>query len=258
MTFSTAEVKVVGTLLNTKMIPVDIEIQGNPLYGYSYSSTEYEPKSVTIAGEMNALNEVSKIVIPIDITGQYTDIETEINLENYLPDGVILEEESLSVMVNIVIEKLQIKDFTFDVDDIQFKNLNDNLRFNYTNDTTSSELVIKIMGREEELKKLKISDLNPYIDLKGKNKPGNYVIEVQFATIEGIEILNKPTVSIELTAETSNEPEDENQGGIIDTTPEEDVDNNGNGNNNSVNSGGTDDGAEEDNGEGSDSVDNNE
>lgn len=258
MTFSTAEVKVVGTLLNTKMIPVDIEIQGNPLYGYSYSSTEYEPKSVTIAGEMNALNEVSKIVIPIDITGQYTDIETEINLENYLPDGVILEEESLSVMVNIVIEKLQIKDFTFDVDDIQFKNLNDNLRFNYTNDTTSSELVIKIMGREEELKKLKISDLNPYIDLKGKNKPGNYVIEVQFATIEGIEILNKPTVSIELTAETSNEPEDENQGGIIDTTPEEDVDNNGNGNDNSVNSGGTDDGAEEDNGEGSDSVDNNE
>lgn len=74
MTFSTAEVKVVGTLLNTKMIPVDIEIQGNPLYGYSYSSTEYEPKSVTIAGEMNALNEVSKIVIPIDITGQYLSL----------------------------------------------------------------------------------------------------------------------------------------------------------------------------------------
>ena len=95
MTFSTTEVKVVGTLLNTKTIPVDIEIQGNPLHGYRYISTEYEPKSVTIAGDRKALSTVSKIVIPIDISGQYEDIETEINLENYLPEGVILEEESL-------------------------------------------------------------------------------------------------------------------------------------------------------------------
>lgn len=258
MTFSSAQVKVVGTLLNTKTIPVDIEIQGNPLHGYRYISTEYEPKSVTIAGDMKALNEVSKIIIPIDISGQYADIETEINLENYLPDGVILGEESLSVMVNIVIEKLQIKDFTFNVNDIQFKDLNDQLRFSYTNDTTSSELVIKIMGREEDLKNLKVSDLTPYIDLKGKNKPGNYVIEVQFATIEGIDILNKPTVSIELTAEASNDPEDGNQGGSTDTTPEIDTDNTGNGGNNAEIPGDTDGGVDEDNGEGSDSKDNNE
>lgn len=257
MTFSSTEIKVVGTLLHTKTIPVDIEIQGNPLHGYRYISTEYEPKSVTIAGDVKALSEVPKIVIPIDISGQYANIETEISLENYLPDGVILGEESLSVMVNIVIEKLQIKDFTFNVKDIQFKDLNDQLRFSYTNDTTTNELIIKIMGREEDLKDLKISDLNPYIDLKGKNKPGNYVIEVQFEPIEGIDILNKPTVSIELTAEISNEPEDENQGGTIDTTPEVD-DNNSNGNNNTENSGGTDDGVDEDSGEGSESEDNTE
>lgn len=257
MTFSSAEVKVVGTLLNTKNIPVDIEIQGKPLHGYQYISTEYEPKSVTIAGDIKALSEVSKIVIPIDITGQYADIETEINLENYLPDGVILGEESLSVMVNIDIEKLQIKDFTFDVDDIQFKNLNNQLRFNYTNDTSSNELVIKIMGREEDLKNLKISDLNPYIDLNGKNKPGNYVIEVQVAEIEGITILNKPTVSIELTTEISNEPEDDNQGGSIETTPDTDTDNNGNNNeDNTENPADTDD--RENNGEGSESEANND
>ncbi|SHM73031.1 YbbR domain-containing protein [Anaerosporobacter mobilis DSM 15930] len=257
MTFSTTEVKVVGTLLNTKTIPVDIEIQGNPLHGYRYISTEYEPKSVTIAGDRKALSTVSKIVIPIDISGQYEDIETEINLENYLPDGVILEEESLSVMVNIVIEKLQIKDFTFDTKDIQFKDLNDQLKFNYINDTTSTELVIKIMGREEDLKNLKISDLNPYIDLKGKNKPGSYVIEVQFATIEGIVILNKPTVSIELTAETDNETEDGNQGGSSDTKPDIDVDNNnGTNDNNTETSGGTDTNEEEDNKEVSNAEDN--
>lgn len=257
MTFSTTEVKVVGTLLNTKTIPVDIEIQGNPLHGYRYISTEYEPKSVTIAGDTKALSTVSKIVIPIDISGQYEDIETEINLENYLPEGVILEEESLSVMVNIVIEKLQIKDFTFDTKDIQFKDLNDQLKFSYINDTTSTELVIKIMGREEDLKNLKISDLNPYIDLKGKNKPGSYVIEVQFDTIEGITILNKPTVSIELTAETDNEPEDGNQGGSSDTKPDIDVDNNNGANdNNTETSGGTDTNEEEDKKEVSDTEDN--
>lgn len=257
MTFSSTEIKVVGTLLHTKTIPVDIEIQGNPLHGYRYISTEYEPKSVTIAGDVKALSEVPKIVIPIDISGQYANIETEINLENYLPDGVILGEESLSVMVNIVIEKLQIKDFTFNVKDIQFKDLNDQLRFSYTNDTTTNELIIKIMGREEDLKDLKISDLNPYIDLNGKNKPGNYVIEVQFDTIEGIDILNKPTVSIELTAEVGNEPDDENQGGSTETTPDVDADNNEN-DNTTENPSDTDGGEDEDNGEGSDSEDNNE
>lgn len=257
MTFSTTEVKVVGTLLNTKTIPVDIEIQGNPLHGYRYISTEYEPKSVTIAGDRKALSTVSKIVIPIDISGQYEDVETEINLENYLPDGVILEEESLSVMVNIVIEKLQIKDFTFDTKDIQFKDLNDQLKFSYINDTASTELVIKIMGREEDLKNLKISDLNPYIDLKGKNKPGSYVIEVQFEAIEGIVILNKPTVSIELTAETDNETDDGNQGGSSDTKPDIDVDNNnGTNDNNTEISGGTDTNEKEDNKQVSDAEDN--
>lgn len=222
MTFSAKEVKVVGTLLNTKIVPVDIEIQGNPLHGYQYISTEYEPKSVTIAGDKKVLNEISKIVIPIDISGQYSDIETEINLENYIPDGVILEDESLSVMVNIVIEKLQIKDFTFNVKDIQFKNLNDKLKFSYTSDLTSSELVVKIMGREEDLKNIEISDLNPYIDLQGKNKEGSYVIEVQFAAIDGIDILNKPTVSIDLTADTNTDDTDNNQGGSTDTKPETD------------------------------------
>lgn len=257
MTFNSTEIKVVGTLLHTKTIPVDIEIQGNPLHGYRYISTEYEPKSVTIAGDVKALSGVHKIVIPIDISGQYADIETEINLENYLPDGVILGEEGHSVMVNIVIEKLQIKDFTFNVKDIQFKDLNDQLRFSYTNDTITNELIIKIMGREEDLKDLKISDLNPYIDLKGKNKPGNYVIEVQFDAIEGIDILKKPTVSIELTAEVGNEPDNENQGGSTDTTPEVDVDNNESGNT-TENPSDTDGGEDEDNGEGSDSEDNNE
>lgn len=252
MTFSTAEVKVVGTLLNTKTIPVEIEIQGNPLHGYRYISTEYEPKSVIIAGDMNALSGVSKIVIPIDISGQYEDIETEINLENYLPDGVILGDESLSVMVNIHIEKLQIKDFTFKIDDIQFKDLNDELKFSYSGNTTSSELVIKIMGREEDLKNLKITDLNPYIDLKGKNKPGNYVIELQFDSVEGIDILNKPTVSIELTTDTGNGEEEVNQGGSTETKPEVDDDTT------TDNSGGTDDGKEEDINEGSDSEENNE
>lgn len=222
MTFSANEVKVVGTLLNTKIVPVDIEIQGDPLHGYQYISTEYEPKSVTIAGDKKVLSEVSKIVIPIDISGQYADVETEINIENYIPDGVILEDESLSVMVNIVIEKLAIKDFTFNVKDIQFKNLNDKLKFSYTSDLTSSELVVKIMGREEDLKNLEIADLNPYIDLQGKNKAGKYVIEVQFGPVEGIDILNKPTVSIELTEETSTEDTENNQGGSTDTQPETD------------------------------------
>ncbi|WP_310605132.1 CdaR family protein [Anaerosporobacter sp.] len=216
MTFSTTEVKVIGTLLNTKAVPVVIEVQGTPLHGYRHTNTEYEPKSVTIAGDKQVLSQVSKIVIPIDISGKYTDIETEITLDSYIPEDVILEEESRSVMVNIVIEKLQVKDFTFTVNDIQFKNLNDKLKFSYSSSSTSNEIVVKVMGSEEELNNLKITDLAPYIDLQERNKQGNYVIEIRFADLEGIEIQNRPTVSIELTTEPDTTDEDDNQGAGID------------------------------------------
>ena len=80
---------------------------------------------------------------------------------------------------------------------------------------------------------------------------------MQFATIEGIVILNKPTVSIELTAETDNETEDGNQGGSSDTKPDIDVDNNnGTNDNNTETSGGTDTNEEEDNKEVSNAEDN--
>ncbi|WP_167955791.1 CdaR family protein [Anaerosporobacter faecicola] len=228
MIFSSTEVKVVGTLLNTKSIPVEIEIEGEPLHGYRYMGVEYEPKTVTIAGDMDSLSKVVKIVIPVDISEQYADIETEINLEKYIPDGVILAEESLTVMVNVMIEKLQIKDFTLDMAEIQFKNLNNKFKFNFSNSMNMDNLVVKIMGTEDDLKNLTISDLAPYIDLKGKNKEGSYTIEIQFSSVEGIEIVSKPTVSIELTVaeaeENTGEEDQENSGEVLPDLPEDQED----------------------------------
>lgn len=234
MTFSSNEVKVIGKLLNTKTIPVDVEVSGNPLHGYRYIKTEYEPKSVTIAGDKDILNRVSKITIPIDISGEYANIETEINLENYIPNGVVLEEESLSVMVNVFIEKLQIRDVTFNVNDIQFKNLSDKLKFNYSGNNTSGNLVVKIMGLEDDVKKITISDLDPYIDLKGKDSSGNYVIEILFTDVDGIEILTKPTIEIELTTVSGDNTDNDNVGGS-EVTPDTGNDDNNSGTANDMN-----------------------
>lgn len=223
MTFSSEKVKVVGTLLNTKTVPINVDVQGTPLHGYQYINTEYEPKSVLIAGSKEVLNVVDSIVIPIDITGMYESIESEVNLADYIPKSITLEEESLTVMVNVKIEKLQVKEIGFSIDDIQISNLDNELRL-VPNEENNDEFTVNVMGREEDLKKLTIEGLNPHVDLSTKKEAGNYVIEIQFDNVDGISYQNKPTISIELV--TNKDSEDE-ENGNLNTDAETDNEDNG-------------------------------
>jgi YbbR domain-containing protein len=212
MTFGVSEVKVTGTLLNTKTVPLNIEVTGEPVDGYQYISTDYEPKSIVVAGDESDLAKISAVTIPFDIEGKYSDVESEVNLADYIPKGIELTEDSQTVMVNVKIQKLQSKVFTFSVKNVQVKNLSDSMVFNFDPSTSSDDITVRVLGLEEDLDKLTINDLNPYIDLKGMNKEGTQVVEIQFQNVEGIRIQNKPTVNIELAkimAEDENTPGNE-------------------------------------------------
>lgn len=209
LTFSNNNIQLSATILKTKTIRLDIKGKGTPLAGYQLVDIEYEPKEVTIAGPSSLLKNINSIPIEVDVENAFVNIEEEIDLSQYIPEGTLLAEDSKSIMIKATIEKLQEKNIPFNTNDIEIKNLPSGATFNFNDD---QELVIKLAGLSKDLKDVTIESLNPYIDLKGLDLDVHEV-DLQVESLEGIQILDIPTLSISLKSanETTIENIEENE-----------------------------------------------
>lgn len=194
LTFSNNNISVTATVLKTKTISLNIEAKGDPLTGYRFVDIEYEPKEVTIAGPSNILKDIYSIPIEVDINNAFINIEEEIDLTQYIPEGTILAEDSKSIMIKVTIEKLQDKIISFNTDDIEIKNLPSGATFNFNDDI---EFNIKITGLAKDIKKVTIDTLKPSIDLEGLDLD-THQVELNVEKLEGIQVLDIPTLSISL------------------------------------------------------------
>lgn len=194
LTFSNNNISVSATVLKTKTISLNIEAKGDPLSGYQFVDIEYEPKEITIAGASNILKDIYSIPIEVDINNAFINIEEEIDLTQYIPEGTILAEDSKSIMIKVTIEKLQDKIISFNTDDIEIKNLPSGATFNFNDDI---EFNIKITGLAKDIKKVTIDSLNPSIDLKGLDLD-THQVELNVENLVGIQLLDIPTLSISL------------------------------------------------------------
>lgn len=191
--FSQEKVFISAQVLKTKVVPVKVVIKGEPAYGYQYTNYDYEPKNITIAGEENILSGVSSIEIPISIDKASGDWEETADVAEYLPDKVKVTDSSRTVSVQIKIEKQIEKEITFENSDIQVKNLPQKMIFQYGIDSESFS--VKIMGLQNKINSISITDLKPYIDLN-KMKLGKNRIDIQFEPPEGVEIRTTPIADI--------------------------------------------------------------
>lgn len=194
LTFSSESVALTADFLKTKTVKLSINPDGNPRAGYEYVSTEYEPKEVLIAGEPDILNNISEIQVKVDITDAIDSVETETNIAEWIPEGVKLVEESQTVMVNILIEKVQIKTITFNTNDIELRNLPTQMQFNYNQ---TNEMSVSMTGLAHNLKDITTLQIKPYIDLEGLGA-GNHAVKVLFDQVEGVNIEQDIMISITL------------------------------------------------------------
>lgn len=205
--FSNNNISLSASVLKTKSINLNIEAKGEPLTGYRFVDIEYEPKEITIAGASNLLKNINSIPIEVDINNAFINIEEEIDLTQYIPEGTLLAEDSKSIMIKVTIEKLQEKNIPFNTDDIEIKNLPSGATFNFNE---VKELSIKVTGLAKDLKNVTIESLNPYINLKDLDLD-THEVELNVEVIEGIQVLDIPTLSISLkgAVETTLENEEE-------------------------------------------------
>lgn len=212
-------VNVVVQVLKTKEVSLNVEATGKPQDGYAVSSINFEPQKIMIAGSQSKLDKIDQIPISdLSIEGRTSDLEKNIDLSGYLPEGIILAEEGKEVVVTIKIEKLAEKTITFSVSDISLDNIPDGLKVKF--DKPALKFSVKMRGLSETLSKITASKLKPSLDLADLSE-GEHTVSINLKDIDGISYLSKPKVKFALeneTPTTENTPTTER---TQDTTVEE-------------------------------------
>ncbi|MCH5266405.1 MAG: hypothetical protein J1F02_10930 [Lachnospiraceae bacterium] len=204
VTFSNDRIKVSTQVLGTKEVPIYVDASGTPAEGYRLVQTDYRPESIRVSGSAQALEKGLSIRIPIRVDGAKRDIEKEIQLEEYLPDNLSIVGDTTTISVRCVIERSGRRTFTLTPADIAVKNLPQNCTMDFSDATFKYSVVV--IGQEDELEKLDLTDLGAYVDLTGLGA-GSHTLDVQFSLPASLKIKNQIKVKVSLNYQnTSEEP----------------------------------------------------
>ncbi|MCD7708902.1 MAG: hypothetical protein LUI02_03410, partial [Clostridiales bacterium] len=108
LTLSSTTVTVSARILSVKTIPLNFSTVGTPMMGYSVASITGTLSEVQVKGTAATLNPILSIDIPdelFDVTGLTEDMVSEIDITEYLPEGVELVDAAdakVTVTVKII------------------------------------------------------------------------------------------------------------------------------------------------------------
>ena len=170
-------------VLKTKTVKLFLDLEGEPARGFTYVAFEYEPKEVEIAGTEEELAKVPSIIGSYNIDYARADIEDEVNIADFIKNDVILIDDNQNAVINIDIEPLENKDFTFNTVGVEVRNLPENMTLEYDN---PGSFIVTVSGLEEELLKVTRSSLIPYIDLEDFEGNSGEALVLFDSDVEGI------------------------------------------------------------------------
>ncbi len=196
LTFSDKYIEVSLTVYKTKQVDLIVRTEGKPADGYVVTGVDYEPKTITIAGEDRLLENINSLEITEDISGGAADIEKDVNLHDALelPEGIDLVGDNLTVGVNIKISKLESKEIKIWPNDIELKNKKDGSKVDFN---TIGPITVKVKGPSEETENLTRLNLKPYIDLADCTI-GTYALTLNAELPSNTSIYDTPMVSIRI------------------------------------------------------------
>ena len=193
LTYSHNNIYITIDLYEKKEISLNVEVSGEPAFGYAITDLDFVPKNIVIAGEKSVLQDIDSITYTEDVTGINESVSKIIDLEDELPGGVIVVGDDKTAALSIIVEKLETKTINLLSADIAFKNkpLNKNAYVNMV-----SPIRVNVMGSKEDIDKISRSTLKAYIDLSGHTAGGTYSLELQSENSNDIEIINTPPIDV--------------------------------------------------------------
>lgn len=180
---------------------------GTPADGYQVGSVKTVPDTISVAGSTEGLETLAGndnvITIPadsIDISGESSDVEKKISLNDLLPDNVKLTSDSSEdVWVTVNILPVGSKEFDIPTKNIEVKNKPDDLQVTFE----TAQIEVRIKSDTEEMDDLDAqNDIRASIDLEGKEE-GNYKVPVKIVLPDGYETVEDVTTEVVISSGTA-------------------------------------------------------
>lgn len=189
-------------LLQTKKVLVKFDTsQIATADGYVFKEIEVEPQYIEVAGASATLSTIQALEVGADALkreGLTKNEEVLINLADYLPDGVILADDTAgSVVVRIVVEKSGTKSILLPVRSIKVNNAPEGFEMTLGSE---QEVELRFAGANDVLNSLTSEKIIASVDLAQYNEEGTYDVPVQVTDLpDQCSYLGETTVKITLT-----------------------------------------------------------
>ncbi len=202
--FSTDEITVSVEIRTMKTVPVVIAVGGQDevASGYRYTGAEQSLSTIRVSGLRSRLAEINSISIPdtvLSVAGASEDLTYEIDLSDYLPDGIglLLGEES-TLTVTLQVAPLIVK--TYEIDTIDLIGKKDDYEYLFLN----MPMQVQLRALEEDFKGITDEHIAATLDVSGYG-PGQFTLPVNIELDSVFELFVTPHVK--LSIEDSKQPE---------------------------------------------------
>lgn len=200
ITISAEAALVKASVLTINSVPVVVgEVGGVPMEGYRYTTWSCSVERAKIAGSRAAAGAITSITLDselLDVSGANEDVTVELDLNDYLPEGLrLVGMETSKVTVTLHIEPLTNRTFDITNDNVDFLHRRDNQEYRLADGQT---LQLTVIGLKDDLDALTLSDLTVSINVEGMD-PGLYTLPVTVMLDDAFSLQNEINAMVEIT-----------------------------------------------------------
>ncbi|MBN2259641.1 MAG: hypothetical protein JW702_03815 [Clostridiales bacterium] len=163
-----------------RTVPIEYKLIGELPQDYKLVNVLINPATVVVKGKPEIVNVISKVeTLEIDLTDRMEGFEIDLNL--ILPEGVDTPYLENAIKGNLTIEKMETKEFTFNISGIPIINLSANNDIVIIENNKSVNLIIKDI--RSKLDSISRSDIELVLDVSNLF-PGKYSVPIEIVTEE--------------------------------------------------------------------------
>ena len=199
-------------ILATKELPLRFSTSGVPKEGYGISGeVKANKETVVIAGKATSLSYLNSVDITsaaVKVDGADKDLEIEVDLTRYLPEGITLAdaENDRIVSVYVPIEEVATRDFEMHTNAVKMQGLPEGFASEIID--SDDTITIRVEGFASQINAMKVNNVKLSVDWKAymsvnsmdKIKEGRYRVPLAVEVPDGItKSAGEITVLVELT-----------------------------------------------------------
>lgn len=210
ITMSKNEVSTTASILETKEIPINCTYAGSLLDGYIVTGkVQCEPQTVTVAAKSNVIRKLNAVEATdaIDISGCDSDAKAQIDVNEYLPDGVSVVNGTGKVNVTVHIVKEAEEEMNLSASKVHITNVPDG--YSASLDEDDAKIAILVAGLKSEIDTINeeelvgVVDIAKYMEEEGKQTitSGTYSIPVDITFGENTRLARECKVRVKVKGE---------------------------------------------------------